>query len=133
MGVIAGFQYEPGNFVSTDQFVVAHPRHLFKSYGKEAPDNSCHGGTNFVEDAASSALYAVPQVSLGTNDTVLAKPLFEEWLFHLSVCEVKHYHYDNSVFTADKFCSDVRVKTRCSPCLELARNIRMLAPSVLFK
>ena len=101
-GVIAGFQYEPGEFVSTDQFVVAHPGRPFDGYGKEPPEKCCNGGTIFV-DAATGLLYPVPQVSLGADETVQAKSLFEEWLFQLSMCEVKHYHSDNGVFTADEF------------------------------
>ena len=108
-GVIAGFQYEPGEFVSTDQFVVAHPGRLFDGYGKEPPEKCCNGGTIFV-DAATGLVYPVPQVSLGADETVQAKSLFEEWLFQLSMCEVKHYHSDNGVFTADEFLEDCEAK-----------------------
>ena len=57
--------------------MVAHPGRLFGGYGKEPPEKCCNGGTIFV-DAATGLLYPVPQVSLGADETVQAKSLFEE-------------------------------------------------------
>ena len=80
-GVIAGFQYEPGESVSTNQFMVAHTGCLFEGYGKELSEHCCHGGTIFV-DAASGLIYPVPQVSLDANKTVQAKTIFGNGSFN---------------------------------------------------
>ena len=38
-GILARDKYEPGDFVSTDQFVCSTPGRLEGGYGREAKDN----------------------------------------------------------------------------------------------
>ena len=104
-GILSANQYSPGDLVSLDQYVCATPGRLYSGYGREAEHNRFHGGTIF-NDAASGAIWIENQVSLGANETVCAKARFEEWLYELSCAEVKRYHSDNGVFSADEFRDD---------------------------
>jgi hypothetical protein len=52
-GVVSSEQYETGDLVSADQYVVRTPGRLIEGYGKEAEHNMYHGGTIF-RDAASN-------------------------------------------------------------------------------
>ena len=106
-GVIAGYNYKPGDFVSTDQFVVSTPGRLLEGYGRESAENCYDGGTIFV-DACSGAQFVSPQVSLGAEDTVSSKQMFEDWLYDLTATEVKHYHSDNGVYTSAEFRADCK-------------------------
>ena len=42
----------------------------------------------------------------------MAKEVFEEWLKEKSWVEIKHYHSDNGVFTAEEFCEDCKEKNQ---------------------
>ena len=46
------------------------------------------------------------QVSLGANETVMGKARFEQWLWDQCISEVKHYHGDNGIFSADEYRRD---------------------------
>ena len=62
-------------------------------------------------DAASGLIWVENQVSLGANETVMGKARFEQWLYDQCICEVKHYHGDNGIFSAEEFrrdCEDKR-------------------------
>jgi transposase InsO family protein len=50
------------------------------------------------------------QVSLGANETVMGKARFEQWLYDQCICEVKHYHGDNGIFSAEEFRHDCEEK-----------------------
>ena len=110
-GVITAKNYKVGEHVSVDQYVVKTPGRLFSGYGRESSDRRYHGGTIF-NDAASGAIYAHNQVSLGACETVLAKQTFEEWLHELAFSEVKHYHGDNGIFTATEFREDCELNNQ---------------------
>jgi hypothetical protein len=82
---------------------------LESGYGREAKNDCYHGGTIF-NDAGTGVIWVENQVSLGVGETVLGKQKFEEWLWEQAVVEVKHYHSDNGVFTADMFLEDCNNK-----------------------
>jgi hypothetical protein len=104
-GAITRDQYNVGDFVSTDQFICKTPGRLPTGYGRESPDRRYQGGTIF-NDAASGLIWVENQVSLGANETVMGKSRFKQWLFDQCVCEVKHYHGDNGIFSAKEFRQD---------------------------
>lgn len=107
-GAISSEQYEPGDFVSADQYVVRSPGRLLEGYGKEAEHNMYHGGTIF-RDAASKYIHVENQVSLGAGETTMAKISFEQWLWEAARVSVKHYHSDNGVFQADLFTEACKI------------------------
>jgi hypothetical protein len=102
-------QYNIGDFVSTDQFICKTPRCLPTGYGRESQGHCFHGGTIF-NDAASRLIWVKNQVSLGANKTVTGKACFEQWLYDQCVCEVKHNHGDNGIFSAEEFQCDYKEK-----------------------
>jgi hypothetical protein len=101
-GAITRDQYNVGDFVSTDQFICTTPGCLPAGDGHESQDCHFQGGTIF-NDAASGLIWVKKQVSLGANETVMGKACFEQWLYDQCVCEVKHYHGDNCIFSAEEF------------------------------
>jgi hypothetical protein len=101
-GALSREQYEVGDFVSLDQYVVKNPGRLPTGFGKESITDMFHGGTIF-RDAASKYIHVQNQVSLGAGETVNAKLKFEDWLWETARARVKHYHSDNGVFTAQEF------------------------------
>ena len=101
-GAISRDQYQPGDFVSIDQYVVKTPGRLPTGFGQESEQNMYHGGTIF-RDAASKYIHVSNQVSLGAGETVLSKRNFEDWLWEEARLRIKHYHSDNGVFTAELF------------------------------
>jgi transposase InsO family protein len=109
-GAITRDQYNVGDFVSTDQFICKTPGRLPTGYGRESQDRRFQGGTIY-NDAASGLIWVENQVSLGANETVMGKARFEQWLYDQCICEVKHYHGDNGIFSAEEFrrdCEDKR-------------------------
>ena len=71
---------EVGDFVSTDQFICRTPGRLPTGYGRESHDRCYQGGTIY-NDAASGLIWVENQVSLGSNETVMGKIRFEQWLW----------------------------------------------------
>jgi hypothetical protein len=108
-GAIARDQYNVGDFVSTDQFICKTPGRLPTGYGYESQDCHFQGGTIF-NDVASGLIWVENQLSLGASKTVMGKVHFKQWLYDQCVCEVKHYHGDNGIFSADKFWQDCEEK-----------------------
>ena len=47
VSILSRDQYEPGDAIHTDQFVVKTPGRLLKGYGREASHNCYSGGTIF--------------------------------------------------------------------------------------
>ena len=45
-------------------------------------------------------------MSLGAGKTVMGKLKFEEWLCNKVAVDIKHFHGDNGIFTADIFQKD---------------------------
>ena len=78
-GAISREKYEPGDFVSANQYIVRTSGRLIEGYGKEAKQNMYHGGTIF-RDAALKYIHVEKQISLGAGETTIAKLKFEEWL-----------------------------------------------------
>ena len=74
-------------------------------YGRESQDRRFQGGTIY-NDAASGLIWVENQVSLGANETVMGKARFEQWLWDQCVSEVKHYHGDNGIFSAEEYRRD---------------------------
>ena len=99
-GAISKEQYEAGDFVSVDQYVIKTPGRLPTGYGRESETNMFHGGTIF-RDAATKYIHVQNQVSLGAGETVNAKVSFESWLWEEARVAIKHYHGDNGIFTAE--------------------------------
>ena len=110
-GALSRDKYEAGDFVSADQFIVKTPGRLPSGYGREPSHQRFHGGTIF-KDAATGIIWIENQVSLGANETVMAKIKFEEWLWDISTVELKHLHSDNGVFTAEEFREDCKDKSQ---------------------
>jgi hypothetical protein len=81
------------------------PGHLPTRYGQESQHRRYLGGTTY-NDAASGLIWVENQISLGTNETVMGKAHFEQWLWDQCVSKVKHYHGDNSIFSAEECCCD---------------------------
>ncbi len=102
-------QYNVGDFVSTDQFICKMPGGLPTRYGHESQDCCFQGGTIF-NGAASGLIWDENQVSIGANKTVMGKGRFEQWLYDQCVCEVKHYHGDIGLFSAEEFWHDCEKK-----------------------
>jgi hypothetical protein len=98
-------QYNIGDFVSSDQFICKMPRGSPTVYGRESQDCCFQGGTIF-DDAASGLIWVENQVSLGANEMVMGKARFKQWLYDQCVCEVKHYHGDIGLFSAEEIQSD---------------------------
>ena len=95
-------QYKPGDYVSSDQFVVKTPGWLTVGYGREGAENCFHGGTMYV-DAASGLLHVEPQILLGAGETLIRKARFEQRVYDLADVRVKHYHSDNGIYTSEMF------------------------------
>ncbi len=102
-------QYNVGDFVSTDQFICMTPGCLPTGYGHETQDRHFQGSTIF-NDAASGLIWVENQVSLGANKMVMGKAHFEQVLYDQCVCEVKHYHGDNGIFSVEEFWRDCEDK-----------------------
>ena len=108
-GALSRDQYEPGDSIATDQFVVKTPGRLKTGYGRESLHNCYSGGTIF-QDAASNLVRVQPQISLGAGETVLGKASFEEWIWNLGGVLAKHYHSDNGIFISQGFRDDCRAR-----------------------
>lgn len=108
-GVLTHNKYEPGDFVSADQFIVKTPGRLVSGYGKEQPGNRYHGGTLY-SDGASRVIYVQVQISLGSGETVMGKAKFEEWMWNLAGVLCKEYHSDNGIFDSELFRDDCSSK-----------------------
>ena len=72
VGTLSREQYETGDFVSLDQYVVKAPGRLSTGFGKESLMNMFHGGIIF-RNASSKYIHVQNQVSLGAGETVNAK------------------------------------------------------------
>ena len=101
-GALSRDRYEVGDFVSTDQFICKTPGRLPEGFGRESNDRRFQGGTIY-NDAASGLIWVENQVSLGANETVMGKARFEQWLWDMAYAEVKHYHGDNGIFSAEEY------------------------------
>ena len=101
-GALSRDRYEVGDFVSTDQFICKTPGRLPEGYGRESTDRRFRGGTIY-NDAALGLIWVENQVSLGANETVMGKARFEQWLWDMAYAEVKHYHGDNGIFSAEEY------------------------------
>jgi len=62
-GILKSNQYEPGDKVFTDQFVVYTPGRRLDGFGCNGPEHSLHGGTLYT-DAASNFVYVECQTSM---------------------------------------------------------------------
>ena len=56
---------------------------------RESRDRSFQGGTIY-NDAAPSLIWVENQVSLGSNDTVMGKSRFDQWLWDQTAAKVSH-------------------------------------------
>jgi hypothetical protein len=108
-GAITRDQYNVSHFVSTDQFICKMPGRLPTGFECESQDCRFQGNTIF-NDAASGLIWVENQVSLGATKMVMGKARFEQWLYDQCVCEVKHYHGDNGIFSAEEFWRDCEEK-----------------------
>jgi len=108
-GVLSADCYEPGDWISTDQFVVHTPGRLLSGYGRKGPGQCFHGGTIYA-DAASRLVDVQLQVSLNAGKTVMGKSRFKEWIWNLAGVLAKEYHSDNGVFQSELYKEDCRNK-----------------------
>ena len=108
-GALARDQYEPGDTIATDHFVVNTAGRLLKGYGQETSHNCFYGGTLF-QDTVSNLVWVQPQMSQGAGKTVIGKLSFEDWIWNLAGVLANNYHSDNGIFVFDQFCSNCRQK-----------------------
>ena len=108
-GVLSTEKYEPGDMISTDQFIVRTPGRKLNGYGREGKE-LCYSGGTLYADAASRLIQVEPQVSLGAGETVNGKAKFEDWIWSLAGVLAKHYHSDNGIFASQYFREDVLKK-----------------------
>ncbi len=73
-----------------------------EGYGRESKDWRCQGGTIY-NDAASGPIWVENQVSLGANEMVMGKARFVQWLWDMAYAEVKHYHGNSGIFSAEDY------------------------------
>jgi hypothetical protein len=78
---------------------------LLTGYGQESQHRRYQGGTIY-NDAASDLIWVEKQIFLGANETVMEKTPFEQWLWDQYVSNVKHYHGDNGISSAEEYCHD---------------------------
>jgi len=90
-----------GDLVFMDQWHSPLKGRRKETYGKEKDDDKFSGGKRFV-DSATQYMFAVPQISLGVDDTVLARKSFEA---HAALHGnfIKGYHADNNPFVKRSF------------------------------
>ena len=100
---------EVGYFVSTDKFVCKTPSRLPNGYGRESSDHHFQGGVIY-NDTTSSLVWVENKVSLGSNETVMCKSRFEQWLWDQAESEVSHYHGDNFIFNTTEYHHDCNKK-----------------------
>ena len=108
-GVLSTDRYEPGDRISTDQFIVKTPGRLLSGFGREGPAQRFHGGTIY-SDAGSRLIDVQFQVSLNAGETVMGKARFEEWIWNLAGVLAKEYHSDNGVFQSELYREDCQNK-----------------------
>jgi transposase InsO family protein len=111
-GILSRDKYEPGDMISSDQYVVNTPGRLESGFGRDAHQNCYHGGTIY-QDAASNLVRVQNQVSLGAGETVMGKTAFEDWIWDLAGVLAKQYHSDNGIFASQHYrddCIDKRQK-----------------------
>ncbi len=107
-GAVTRDHFDVGDFVSTDQFICKTPRRVPTRYG--------HNHKIAIFRAVPSLMMCISlfqvknQVSLDANESVLCKACFNHWLYDLCVCEVKQYHGDNVIFSAEEFWHDCEEK-----------------------
>jgi hypothetical protein len=104
-GILKSNQYEPGNRVFTDQFVVHTPGRRLDGFGRDGPERSLHGGTLYT-DAASNFVYVECQTSMGAGETVMGKTRFEQMCWNLAGVTIKNFHSNNGVYDASMFRDD---------------------------
>jgi hypothetical protein len=96
---------DPGDCVSTDQFVVTEKGRTLRSFGKERKKDKIAGGTIF-KDHASNFLSVHVQVSLRAGETIHSKKAFERTARTFGV-QIKKYHADNGVYVSEAFRNDI--------------------------
>ena len=84
-GAISRDQYQPGDFVSIDQYVVKTPGRLPTGFGQESEQNMYHGGTIF-RDAASKYIHVSNQVSLGAGELFFQREILRIGFGRRHVC-----------------------------------------------
>jgi hypothetical protein len=65
------------------------------------------------------------QHQAGAIETVMGKARFEQWLWDQCVSEVKYYHGDNGIFSAEEYCRDCEEKGQSQSFSGLALNTKM--------
>ena len=93
---------EVGDFVSTDQLFCSIPGRLRTGYGRDSRDSNYRGGTIY-NAAASNFIWVENKVYLGSNETVMGKSWFQQWIRNQDSAEVSHYHGYNGITTATQY------------------------------
>ena len=83
--------------------------------------------------AASGLVRVEMQVSMGVNDTGMAKHKYEQWVYDLASVCVKEYHSNNGVYDSTIFREDCAEQDQKQYSAELEQNIRMQSPKEAFK
>ena len=101
---------QPGECFSVDQYISRTPGRLPGTKGKESLHARYTGGTIFV-DHSSGFIFLRNQVSLGIEETLLAKHQLERYADQFGV-KVLSFRADNKPFDADKFVEDLLVQNQ---------------------
>ena len=108
INVLKGWNLQPGDQVSTDQFECRLKGRLAYARGKEDPQIMLRGGLIFA-DYVSEYVRVFNQVSLGAADTIIGKESYKYQATEVGVT-VKQYHGDNGVCKSK--CSTVNLDKR---------------------
>ena len=73
------YKIEVGDFFTTIQFVCKTPGSLPTGHWRESSDHHFQGGTIY-NDTPYSLVWFENQLSLGSNETVIGKSRFEQWI-----------------------------------------------------
>ena len=95
----------PGDKVSTDQYISALGGRLPHTKGKEPKKNKYNGGTIFC-DHATQYISLTHQVSLRAGETIQSKRRFEREATQFGV-KVKSYRADNHPFGSNEFRAEL--------------------------
>ena len=108
VGSLSRNHVNPGDAVSVDQYVVSEKGRLYRSFGRENPNNQYSGGTIYV-DHASGKVFLYHQVSHRAGETLMGKQSFEREA-HQNGFRICKYHGDNGIFASEEFRRDCLLK-----------------------
>ena len=101
-GITRQGNLHPGQEVSVDHFVCSTKGRLFTSKGKSRDEDMYCGGALFI-DHASGFIHTVPQTSLSSHFTLMAKRDFEQIARDNGVVPLRYLTDNSTSFTSTEF------------------------------